>query len=189
MNVKTVEFSEFEKSFLSSDYVANKEFVGFDCDYLVIHCLLKQLNPSRVFEIGTSIGSGSRIIKNALPSCKLYTLDIQDCSSKVPKEVTFILGDSMKFDYSKYFPIDCWFIDGNHTYENVHHETKEALNSDPSLIIYHDADIPEVLKGIKDSLTMNGNNLYELFIVVNPPYLYSSSNTKITRVAFAIRNQ
>lgn len=42
-------------------------------------------------------------------------------------------------------------------------KTKEALNSNPSLILYHDADIPEVLKGINDSLTTYGNNLYELF--------------------------
>ena len=49
----------------------------------------------------------------------------------------------------------CWFIDGNHEYENVYKETTEAIKSDSKYIIYHDADLDKIEKGIMDSFKDN----------------------------------
>jgi len=185
IEVVDVEYSEFLNSEYSKNALINTEYYGFEEDYLIIHCLLKKHNPKTIFEIGTYMGNGCRVMKNSSPDSKIFTLDIVNCGQYCPPDVEKIVFDSMKYDYSKNYPIDCWFIDGNHTYENVYHETKQALLSNPNLIIYHDADIPEVFNGIIDSFNDSSNFSYKLYRVVNPPRIYSSSGLPITRVLFA----
>src|SRR3990167_10875047 len=100
-------------------------------DYLTLHNLLKKYNPKTVLEIGTHIGEGTQIICNAIPTAKVYSLDLllgeshkslqhpilkdmgvgQIC--KLPYKQLY--GDSMTFNYCEYI-CDAWFIDGEHDY-------------------------------------------------------------------------
>lgn len=181
-----IKYNEIVKN--KENLLKNTEFIGFDDDYFVIQSLLMDWSPKNVFEIGTCTGNGSRIIRHILPSSNIYTLDINVCGELCPNDVRKLVGDSMSFDYKIYHPIDCWFIDGNHTYENVKHETLEALKSNPGYIIYHDADIEEVYQGIIDAFVESDKtDSYNLFQVIEPTYIYSSSKKNITRVAYAIK--
>lgn len=168
----------------------NHEFVGFVEDYSVIHCLLKGWNPHTIFEIGTNAGNGCMVMTTACPASKIITLDIRAGAGNLcPSDVIKVTGDSLSYDYNKHYPIDCWFIDGEHTYHNVYTETSKALMSSPKYIIYHDADIEEIYKGIEDSFRDNNMMFeYELYQVVNPPFVYSSSGKNVTRVAYATKN-
>jgi hypothetical protein len=168
----------------------NHEFVGFVEDYSVIHCLLKEWNPHTIFEIGTNAGNGCMVMTTACPSSKIITLDIREGAGDLcPSDIIKVTGDSLSYDYNKHYPIDCWFIDGEHTYHNVYTETSKALMSSPKYIIYHDADIEEIYRGIEDSFRDNNMMFeYELYQVVNPPFVYSSSRKNVTRVAYAAKN-
>jgi len=149
---------------LSEGAIINNEFKGFREDYLVLWCLLKQYNPSSVFEIGCNFGSGTNIICNALPYADVYSLDLPfgegdkplyqngkdhvGINCKLP--FTLIRADSTTYDYSEY-PCECYFVDAGHFYDNVLAETKSIIEQEPDIIIYHDSDIPEVLQAIQDA--------------------------------------
>lgn len=184
--INQIEYSAFKNSLEAADAMQNNEFIGFIEDYTIIHCLLKKWKPSSIFEIGTSLGNGCRVMNHACPSAKIITLDIKACGNNCPNTVTKVVADSMEYDYSQHYPIDCWFIDGNHVYENVFHETLEAIKSQARYIIYHDADIPEVLEAIKDGF--KDHNQYILYQVINPPHIYSSTGKPVTRIVFVEKN-
>ena len=150
-------------------------------DFLTLHSLLRIVKPSSVFEIGTCTGEGTLIIKNAVGNSPVYSLELPLEESTyhiqlVGKACTLpyiqITGNSLRLNYSAYYPIDSWFIDGAHDYPHVLHETKQAVLSHPKIIIWHDADIPEVLKAICDGLEEIES--YILFRVSD------------TRIAFAV---
>lgn len=186
--MKNETYSDLVTPDLVADAIENDEFPGFLQDYHVIHVLLQKYRPKSVLEIGTNLGRGTSIICNALPDAEVYSLDLPTelahkslqhpisegkgdkvgCLCKFP--FTQLRGDSMKFDFSQY-PCEAYYDDGDHTYENVFHETKEMLKHNPKLIIWHDADIPEVWKAITDALS----NEYRLHRVTD------------TRIAYAVR--
>jgi cephalosporin hydroxylase len=163
----------------------NDEFIGFTEDYLIIHCLISEWKPKRIFEIGTNTGRGCLIMKNASPDSEIITLDIRKCGEMCPQGVVKIVGDSLNYDFSIHYPIDCWFIDGDHTYENANKETLQAIKADSKYIIYHDADLDGVYNGIMDAFGSNPE--YDLYQVTNPPYIYSSTGKDVTRIAYAIK--
>jgi predicted O-methyltransferase YrrM len=171
----------------AKDAIVSNRLPGFVEDYTILHCLLKKFMPKRVIEIGTEKGEGTKTIKNALgDNSEVFTLDLpmdlgtqygaeypyQDVGKLCNLPFTQLFGDSTKFDFSKHYPLDCFFIDANHEYRNVVIETKEAVKANASLIIYHDADMPEVFKAIIDQL---GGADYNVFRVQN------------TRMCFAIK--
>lgn len=175
---------------LSEGAIINNHHEGFPEDYLVLHCILKSHKNKikRFLEIGTSKGMGTKIIKNALGDSVVYSLDLPTdlsyLSSDFPEEnnmayfcdLPFIQlrGDSTKFDYEKYFPIDGWFIDAKHSYENVLIESKVAIKSNAKLIIWHDTDITEVYNAIIEAF--KGDKDYKLFRVTD------------TRIVYAVRS-
>lgn len=179
-----------EVIFLNKDDLCKKPFSQnailrrdklFVDDFLTLHSLLKMTRPKSVFEIGTCTGEGTLIIKNAIGDGIVYSIELPmgESSYDIRKigEMCYlpyvqIIGNSLDIDYSQYYPIEAWFIDGAHEYAFVVHETKEALLSSPNLIVWHDSDIPEVLKGIIDGLKNDSN--YILFRVID------------TRIAFAV---
>lgn len=141
---------------------------GFLQDYRALSCLLKIYQPSSIFEVGTNVGGGINVMAAALPSAKIYSLDLDyetmklnslqypigtngedrvGSAAKVP--YTQLRGDSMTFDYSKY-PCEGYFIDGEHDRIHASKETFEVLNCQPKIIIFHDSDMPEVMAGILD---------------------------------------
>lgn len=192
-----------------TDAVIRNDFPGFKEDYLAIHCLIRKYKPGRFMEIGTSTGSGTKVIARALGIKKqsllkkifgevhtdeatLYSIDVPPGTD--PKiiypgkedghpdragrycDLPYIqlFGDSQTFDFKPYYPLEGWFIDGKHNYKYAKRDTIQALKSKPRLIIWHDTQIPEVAKAIRDVL--EGQKDYQLFFIDN------------TRIAFAISN-
>ena len=172
--------------------IENREFHGFLEDYHVIHCLLKMYKPKTMFEIGTNMGRGTKIIKNALGAySKVYSLDLPTELAHVSLQhpiseghgdrvghlcdlpFTQLRGDSMTFDFSQY-PCEGYFIDGEHDFEHPFRESNEVLKLWPKLVIWHDSDIPGVWKAITESLKI-AENKYQLFRVTD------------TRIAYALR--
>jgi hypothetical protein len=167
--------------------IINDEFPGFKEDYLLLHCLMKMYAPKSVFEIGTNMGRGTEIICNALPNAKVYSLDLptelahvslqhpisegkgDKVGSLCKKPFTQLRGDSRAFAFSEY-PCEAYFIDGEHTEEAVTIETKQAVKCKAKLIIWHDANMPEVMAGIVAGIGKG----YELYRVED------------TRIAYAI---
>lgn len=177
------QFTDFEISPLA---IINNEFKGFKEDYLILDSLLRKYNPKSVFEIGTNFGSGTNIICNALPNAVVYSLDLPFGEGDKPlyqngkdhvginckRPFTQLRGDSTEFDYYNY-PCKAYFVDAGHFYENVYSETKLIIEQAPTIIIYHDTNIPKVLRAIKDATKYNSN--YELYRVTD------------TRIAYLLR--
>lgn len=163
----------------SSDAILRTDSLFVD-DFWILHSVMRMAQPQSVFEIGTCTGEGTLIIKNAIGEGIVYSLDLPPGESsydlKQVGEKCFlpyvqVIGDSLSTSYSDFYPIDAWFIDGAHDYLHVFYETKQALKSNPSLIVWHDADITEVYQAIQDALDNSG---YLLFRVDD------------TRIAFSI---
>ena len=185
--MKQVTYEEIYDSELAKGCITHTH-LPFLKDYIVLHILLRKHSVNTVFEVGTHIGEGTKIICNSVPSARVYTLDlpVEEAGKTLQhpvlknKEVGELcnlcyfqlLGDSMTYDYSKY-PCEAYFIDGEHDYAHARHETNEAIKQKPKLIIWHDADMPEVNNAIEDSFAYQ--NEYDLYRVEG------------TRVAYAIR--
>lgn len=171
------------------DAIENNEYVGFKEDYHVLHCLMRAYLPKRVLEIGTNMGRGTLIIKNAITEGEVFSLDLPSelahislqslvhdgRGDKVGSECylpfTQLRGDSMVFDYTSLYPIDAWYIDGEHNYNNPYHESCEAIKSGAELIVWHDSDIECVFNAITDAF--KGNTDYELFRVTDTRIMYA----------------
>jgi hypothetical protein len=154
----------------SNEAILRRDTLFID-DFLTLHSLLRRAQPASVFEIGTCTGEGTQIIKNAVGESVVYSLELpqgessyditqigQDCSLPYVQ----LIGNSSVFPYSDYYPIDAWFIDGAHDYPHVFYETKQALLSKPSLIVWHDADINEVFDAIKEALDGSEYTLFRV---------------------------
>lgn len=174
-----IKFQDLKDSEYSKDAITRNDFPGFYEDYLSIHCLIKKYKPSSIMEIGTSSGMGTNIICNAMEGRKVFSIDLpsdfpnelmypnkEDGKPEVPGvhckfPYTQLFGNSKDFDFSPYYPIDAWFIDGKHNYEYVTGDTKQALKSSPKLIIWHDMQIEEVHDGVKAVMSeTNFSNYY-----------------------------
>lgn len=184
-------YEDIYDSELAKDCITHTH-LPFLKDYIVLHILIRKHRDSirRVLEIGTNLGEGTKIIANALGDRKLvYTLDLpselshlskqhpisegksESVGSKCDLKYCQILGDSMTYDYSSLHDVDAWFIDGEHDYAHPRHETTEAIKSNAKLIVWHDADIPEVFNAITDSFAYQSD--YELFRVQGTAIAYA----------------
>ena len=185
-------FSDIVNDELSFGAILNEEYVGFREDYLVLHCLLRKYKPTSFLEIGTNMGTGTKIIKNALGvDAKVYSLDLptelahislqhpinegkgDSVGHKCDLPYEQIRADSMNFDYASLGSIDGWFIDGEHDYVHPYHESLQAIKMKAKIIIFHDSDILEVGNAINDAFSKNTKK-YDLYRVTD------------TRIAYAI---
>jgi hypothetical protein len=82
-------------------------------------------------------------------------------------------GDSRAFDFSEY-PCEAYFIDGEHTEEAVTIETKQAVKCRAKLIVWHDANMPEVMAGILGGIGKG----YILYRVEDTRIAYAVKKTK-----------
>lgn len=180
-------FYNIYDEWMAEGAILNEEFTGFSNDYLLLHCLILKYQPKTLFEIGTNCGTGTNIICNAMksycPDYRVFSLDLpteiihgslrQDDVDRVGVNCKFpyiqLCGNSMTYDYLKHYPIDGWFIDGEHIYENVRYESIQAFLSKPKLIVWHDTDIPEVLKAIQEVTPKN----YQLYRIIGTRISYS----------------
>ncbi len=192
IEVKEIALRDVVTPELEEGAIYNDEFPGFHEDYLVIHSLIKKHKPATIFEIGTNMGTGTQILKNAHMDAVVMTLDLptelaheslqhpinegkgDSVGKKCKLPFVQLRGDSMSFDFFRY-PCEAYFIDGEHDELHVRHETTMILlnRPRPSLVIYHDADIPAVFNGILGGF--DGVKGYELFRVTD------------TRILFAIK--
>ncbi len=181
-DITFIDLEEICKPPYTSGAILRKDPLFVD-DFLALHCLLRKTKPDSVFEIGTCTGEGTLIIKNAVQDSLVYSLelelgtssyDLQSIGSACYLPYVQVIGDSLSTNYADFYPISAWFIDGAHDYLHVFHETKQALQSNPVLIVWHDADIPEVLEAIQNGL--QGSN-HKLFQINN------------TRIAFSIPSE
>ncbi len=179
-------FNDVYDEGLASGAITNDVHPGFKEDYLILVCLLRAHQPKRFMELGTNVGRGTKIIKNALgPGSEVFSLDLptelchlslqHPVSPNLPDGVgalcnlpfTQLRGDSMTFDYSPYYPLDGWYIDGEHSEENVFCDATKALNSGARIIIFHDCDGVPVLNGILGAKETHSNGeKYEFFRVL-----------------------
>ena len=194
-----ISYNEIVKSPYSEDAIKRRDFPGFKEDYLVLHCLIKKYQPRRFMEIGTSTGLGTKVICKAMglkrfhrtPGKIVYSLDVppgtdpkilypegedghpRKAGHKCKFPYTQIFGNSYDFDFKPYYPIDAWFIDAKHNYKFVKNDTKLALRSKPVFIVWHDMQIEEVARAVKE--VMGKARGYSLFRVLR------------TRMAFALK--
>lgn len=202
MKLITVNYKDIVVSDLVTGAIIRNDFPGFKEDYLTVHCLIKKYQPTTLLEIGTSSGSGTKVICNAMGIKryfwnknknlrKVISIDVPpktDPSIMYPEgedghpkkagrkcnyPYTQLFGNSKDFDFSPYYPIDAWFIDGKHNYEYAKGDTLQALKSDPQLLMWHDIQLKEVLNAVKD--TLNESNKYDLYVVEG------------TRIAYAVK--
>jgi len=173
---------------LEAGAIYNDEFEGFHQDYLVLHCLLRKYAPKSVFELGTNMGVGTKIIKNAVGEAPVFSLDLPTELAHISLQhpisegkgdrvghmcdlpFTQLRGDSLLFDYSQY-PCEAYYIDGEHDYEHPNHETKEIIKCKPKLVIFHDSNIEVVYKAITDAFYKNKK--YQLFRVIDTRIAYA----------------
>lgn len=183
-----VSYESIVVSDLVEGCIDNTDYDGFLEDFRVVHCLMRRARPSRVLEVGTYRGKGVRLIANAVgPGCEVLSLDLPDDYAHLSRQhavhhgvavgdlvrdvsYTQLRGDSLQYDFSQHAPVDVWFIDGEHDEEHVFQEASAAVAMRSPLIVFHDADMPEVAAGIEK--TFAGTD-YKLHRVVG------------TRVAFA----
>jgi hypothetical protein len=176
--MKTQTFADIYNPDIAFGAIINDEFKGFKEDYLLLHCLMKMYAPKSVFEIGTNMGRGTEIICNAVPNAKVYSLDLptelahvslqhpineghgDKVGSLCKKPFTQLRGDSRAFDFSEY-PCEAYFIDAEHTTDAVTRETQQAVKCKAKLIVWHDADMPEVMAGILGGIG-KGYDLYRV---------------------------
>jgi len=187
------QYKDLASAALLKGAVENKAHTGFLEDYHILHCLLKMFNPKSVLEVGTNVGRGTKIIKNAVPQAQVFTLDLPTELAHVSLqhpisegqgdrvgwmcdlEYTQLRGDSLTYDFSLH-PCEAYFIDGEHDYDHPKKETLEILKQKPKLIIYHDSDIPSVHQAIMDG-----------FIESEEGPNYTLYRVSDTRMAYAVR--
>jgi len=164
---------------------------GFLEDYRVLTALLRIHKPKTILEVGTNTANGVNVMATALPEAKIFSLDLDYETMKLNSKqypigangedrvgsdarfpYTQLRGDSMTFDYAKY-PCEAYWVDGEHDTEHPQHETFEILKVSPKIIIYHDTNLPEVMKGIVQAHyeSDNGDD-YILFRVIDTRISY-----------------
>lgn len=187
--IATKPYTDIVKEPFTKGAIIRSDFPGFKEDYLAIHSLIRKYRPKRLLEIGTSTGNGTKVICRAMginrlglnPNKKVYSIDVPpntDPSIIYPDKedghperagmynnypYTQLFGSSIEFDFSPYYPLDAWFIDGKHDYKYAKGDTEQALKAKPTLIIWHDLQIDEVEKAVAD--TMKKHSEYELYRV------------------------
>lgn len=153
---------KFNDNFLNpenmSSCIIRDDFPGFKEDYITVHLLIKKYKPFNIIEIGTNSGIGTNIICNAMEGNPVFSIDLpkeydmsiiyntENPEDGRPKNVgecckfsyTQLWGNSKDFNFSNYYPLDAWFIDGKHNYEYVINDTNNAMKADSKLIIWHD---------------------------------------------------
>ena len=146
-------------------------------DLALLRGLASQSRIRNYFEIGSWRGESLAAVLpciDAATSLDLGTEDMQQLGwdeqvrrqmgvlVQASEKITWLRGDSMQFDFQQHAQqYDLVFIDGNHTYEYVRHDTKSVyrdLTHPRSVIVWHDyAHDPEqvrweVYRGILDGL-------------------------------------
>ena len=120
-------------------------------ELLCLRAIVRHLRPAVSFEIGTNRGRTTRLIAEQAPEhAKVYTLDLppEQIATRehidaiastgevgeayrnrpIASKITQLFGNSRTFDFSRFYgKVDFIFIDADHSYEAVKHDTAQAL--------------------------------------------------------------
>ncbi len=189
-------YSEIVTDELLVNSLDHNPHTGFLEDYRVLTCLLRIYQPRTVLEIGTNIGSGVNVISTALPRAKVYSIDLPFEERKLSQQYpvspdgkdllgsaarfqyTQICCDTLTFNFRLVYPIEAFFIDGEHDYTHPFREASEAIKSNAKLIVFHDADEERVYNAITDAF--NGATQYIVYRVEGTRIAYAV-NTYVVR--------
>jgi hypothetical protein len=194
-----ISYDEIVKSPYAKNAWIRGDFPGFKEDYLVLHSLIRMYRPKRFMEIGTSSGTGTNVICRAMRVYRywgnretVFSLDVPpgtDPNIIYPEHedghpakagagciypYTQLFGNSISFDFTPYFPLDGWFIDGKHDYQFCSKDSSSAFSARPALIVWHDFQIDGVRKAIEEAVGFH-------------QYDYVGYHVEGTRIAFAHR--
>lgn len=116
---------------------ANKE------DHLVLLNLIEEFGVQSVFEIGSYKGYTAQLLGTYPKIKRVKTIDPNhDVICKTPVEFEKINSDGYKVKDGEQY--DMVFIDGEHTANAVRSDRLLALALRAKVIVYHDADLPEI---------------------------------------------
>jgi predicted O-methyltransferase YrrM len=143
-------------------------------DLALLKLIARELGACRYLEVGTFRGESVANVAAVASECVTIDLSDEDFAALFRidgafrnvgslaqglKNVTFVRGDSRTLDFSQFGKVDLVFVDGDHTYEAVRHDTEMAfsvLRDQASVIVWHDYVFPsgeiraEVLAGMLD---------------------------------------
>ena len=161
---------------------------------------LRKYGIKSCFEIGTNMGTGTKIIKNAMgEDSRMYSLDLptelahislqhpinegkgDSVGHRCDLPFVQLRGDSLIFNYEPYRDVEAFYIDGEHDFEHAFHEASKAISCNAKLIIFHDSDMPEVMKGIIQAF------FYTEGCVLHPSLHYDVYRVVDTRICYAVR--
>lgn len=152
-------------------------------DYMFLRHVALTIGCREYLEVGTYIGESINILTDCCE--RLYSVTLPGESvkdyflrSKRPyymgrlandEKIVHYYTDSKVFNFSKHAgTVDLYFIDGDHSYDGVYHDTKNifANRKDDSVVVWHDCKIgedeyrAEVIKAIYDVLGKDFDNFY-----------------------------
>lgn len=152
-------------------------------DYLFLKQIAIISGCKEYLEVGTYIGESINILTDCCE--KLYSVTLPKDSlkeyfirSKNPDyterlsdnaKITHYYMDSKLFDYSKHADtVDLYFIDGDHSYQGVYHDTKNIFTCKKrdAIVIWHDFKLSmneyrdEVIQAVQDALGRDFDNVY-----------------------------
>lgn len=145
-------------------------------EVVTISCLVHMLSPRILFEFGTFDGRTTlHLALNAPEDAMIYTIDkergkfdfgadtpffkqveVGECflSTPVRNKIQMLTGDSRQFDLTQFKrSVDFVFIDADHSYDGVMHDTDKAFDMirPGGLIVWHDyLMVGDVTKAIVD---------------------------------------
>jgi hypothetical protein len=129
--------------------------------------LLGGAQPARVVSIDVPPGTDPSVI---YPEGEDGHPKRAGANCRFPYEQLY--GDSTTYDFSPHYPLEAWFVDGKHNYEYAKKDTEQALKASPRLIMWHDMQIEDVDRAVRE--TMRGTG-------------YEVRRVERTRVAYAVR--
>lgn len=155
--LKRIHFTPFLNEINTIEPFTFLEGGSLPTDYLLLAALSKKLNKPTCFEIGTWRGESA--LNMSRFAQHVYTLNLspselkalgfdeayaamQGSMCKGKQSITQLWGNSLTFNFNHYKgKNDLVFVDGDHHYSGVLHDTKtafELLKNENSVIVWHD---------------------------------------------------